>query len=357
MYWPISFQTTISSQEHLCRPMRDLIDAPGLAAFANNENSTFTVRSADDAELVLDTVDTPHNTREDWERFSLLLRGPANNPVESGIHRVDHPRLDAFDMNLRPVQTMDPDPETMHYQASFNRHVPDREPSRPYTEPKEKNTSRRGFFGTLAAALGGAGLVGSLFGSGTARAESGEERLGPTSNHYIGEIITAGFNYAPPGWALCDGQLLPIQQNQALFTLLQTQFGGDGLTSVGLPDLRGRVPIHQGQGDGLSRRRMGDAGGQEKVTLDSDQIPSHSHDSSLPVSTDEADATTPDGNTLGVQPNSRGTVPLYNDTGNRDGSIAVDSSPVGGGRSHNNMPPFQTVNYLIALSGVYPPRN
>lgn len=337
--------------------MRDLIDAPDLNAFASNEGSTFTVHTAADAELVLDEVDTRRNTRDDWERFSLHLRGPADDPVESGIHRIDHPRLDAFDMNLRPVQTMDPDPETMHYQATFNRHVPDREPSRPYSESAEANPSRRGFFGKLAAALGGAGLVGSLFGGDTARAESREARLGPTGNHYFGEIITVGFNYTPRGWAFCDGQLLPIAQNSALFALLGTDYGGDGRTTVGLPDLRGRVPIHSGQGDGLSPRSMGDEGGQEQVALDSDHIPSHSHNPSLSVSTDDADATAPDGNTLGVQPSSRGTVPLYNDTGNRDGSISVDSSPVGGGRSHDNMPPFQTVNYIIALEGNFPPRN
>jgi len=336
--------------------MRDLIEAPDLTAFADNEGSTFTVRSAAGAELVLDEVDTRRNTRDDWERFSLLFRGPTEERFDSGIHRVDHPRLDTFDMDLRPVQTMNPDPDTTHYQATFTRHVPDREPGRPPVESAEADTSRRGFFGKLAAALGGAGLVGSLFGRETAQAESREARLGPTNNHYIGEIITVGFDYAPQGWALCDGQLLPISQNSALFALLGTQYGGDGRTTVGVPDLRGRVPIHRGGGDGLTFRRMGDTGGQEQVALGSDHIPSHSHGPSLPVSTDEADATAPDGNTLGVQPNARGTVPLYNDAGNRDGSIAVNSSSVGGGRSHDNMPPFQTVNYIIALQGVFPTR-
>ncbi len=336
--------------------MRDLVDAPCLSAFADSEGSTFTLRTADDAELVLDEVDTRRNTRDDWERFSLLLRGPSDEHVESGIHRVDHPRLDAFDMNLRPVQTMDPDPETMHYEATFTRHVPDRKPSRPHAGSAEANTSRRGFFGKLAAAIGGAGLVGSLSGSDTARAGSREAGLGPPDNHYIGEIITVGFNYAPRGWALCDGQLLPISQYNALFSLLGTAYGGDGQTDFGLPDLRGRVPINQGEGDGLTRRGMGDEGGHEQVTLDSAHIPSHSHSPSLPVSTDEAGATAPDGNALGVQPSSRGTVPFYNDAGNRDGSMSVDSSTVGGGTAHDNMPPFQTVNYIIALQGLYPTR-
>jgi len=333
--------------------MRDLIEAPDLTAFTDNGGSTFTVRSAAGAELVLDEVDTRRNTRDDWERFSLLFRGPTEERVDGGIHRVDHPRLDVFDMNLRPVQTMDPDPDTTHYQATFNRHVPNREPSRPTAEA---DTSRRGFFGKLVAALGGAGLVGGLFGGDTARAESRTARLGPTDNHYIGEIITAGFERVPPNWAPCDGRLLQITQNQTLYALLGIDYGGDGQNTFGLPDLRGRVPINQGQGDGLSPRRMGDTGGQEQVALGSDHIPSHSHGPSLPVSTDEADATAPDGNTLGVQPNARGTVPLYNDAGNRDGSIPVNSSSVGGGRSHDNMPPFQTVNYIIALQGVFPPR-
>lgn len=336
--------------------MRDLIDAPDLAAFADTEGSAFTVRSAAGAELVLDEVDTRRNTRDDWERFTLLFRGPTEKRFESGIHRVDHPRLDAFDMDLRPVQTMNPDPDVMHYQATFNRHVPDREPHRSF---READTSRRGFFGKLAAAVGGAGLFGSLFGSETARAESRGAMAGDTMgvDPFVGEIILFGGNFAIRDYAECNGQLLNIAQNQALFSLLGSIYGGDGRSTFGLPDLRGRVPLHRGQSSGTSLRRLGDTGGQEQVTLGTGQIPSHNHGSSLPVSTDEADATTPGGNTLGVQPNSRGTVPVYDGSGGTGGSMTVDSNDVGSGAAHDNMPPFAVVSYQIALVGTFPSRN
>ena len=338
--------------------MRDLIDAPDLAAFAGNEGSTFTVRSAEDAELVLDDVDTRRNPHEDWERFTLCLRGPAREQVESGLHRIDHPRLDAFDMTLNPVQTLDPDPDVMHYQATFNRHVPDRAPHRPYAEEK---TSRRGFFGTLAAAMGGAGLLGTLFGASSAQADPSRDATGlpESGSAYLGEIMAAAFTYAPQDWANCDGQVLPIAQNNALFSLLGTTYGGDGRTTFAIPDLRGRVPIHRGQSSNTSVRTLGETGGTEQVTLSTDQIPSHDHSPILPVSTAEGDATTPEGNTLGAQPDARGTVPIYDGSGGTGGSMTVDSNTVGGSRAHNNMPPFQTIRYCICVGGnfIYPPRS
>lgn len=338
--------------------MRDLIDAPRLNAFADNEGSTFTVRSADDVELVLNEVDTRFNIREDWERFTLLFRGPAEEQFEGGIHRINHARFDAFDMDLRPVQTMDPDPDTMHYQATFNRHVPDRDPSRPFAGPGDEKTSRRGFFGKLAAAAGGAGLLGALFGSKSAKADTRSRTAGlPTSDSvYIGEIMATGFDYAPQQYAVCRGQLINIAQNNALFALLGTRYGGDGQTTFGLPDLQGRVPVGWGNGSGRIARAMGDSGGTEQVTLSTGQIPSHDHSPELPVSTAEGDATTPDGNTLGAQPSARGTVPVYDSSGGTGGSMAVNSDAKGGNGPHDNMPPFQVVNYCIALQGIFPAR-
>ena len=136
--------------------MRDLIDAPDLDAFADNDGSTFTVRSADDAELVLDEVDTQRNTHDDWERFTLLFHGPSDQRVDGGIHRLDHSRLGAFDTDLRPTHVLAPDSDARYYQSTFTRHVPNREPNRPYHGPTE---SRRGFFGRVAAALGGIGIL------------------------------------------------------------------------------------------------------------------------------------------------------------------------------------------------------
>jgi microcystin-dependent protein len=331
--------------------MRDLIDAPRLNAFADNEGSTFTVRSAEDADLVLDEVDTSHNHQDDWEQCTLIFRGPAEERVESGIHRLDHPRLDAFDVDLRPVQVLDPDPDGMQYQTSITRHVPDREPQRPYRGPKQ---SRRGFFGKVAAALGGAGLLGGLMQAETAKAESTPTGAMSTSP-FIGQMMMVPYIFAPQNWAFCNGQTLPISSNTALFSLLGTQFGGDGQSNFKLPDLRGRVPMHAGNGPGLSPRRVGDTGGSEEVALSQDQMPNHNHGPSLPVSTSEADATTPDGNALGAQPSSRGTVPVYS-SGTTDGSMSVESTNAGGAQAHPNMPPFVAVHVVISLQGVYPTR-
>jgi len=334
--------------------MRDLVDAPDLNAFASNEGSTFTVHTAADAELVLNEVDTIHNTHNDWEQYTLIFKGPSDDQVESGLHRVDHPRLDAFDMNLQPVQTMDPDPETMHYQASFNRHVPDREPSRPNAEA---TSSRRGFLGKLAAALGAGGLFGGVAGASDSQASTNATA---GSDPFIGGMSLVPYTFAPRGWAFCNGELLAISQYNALFSLIGSNYGGDGRTTFGLPNLEGRMPIHAGQGPGGNAYRLGDSGGTSAVSLSESEIPPHDHSLNvrLPVSSSEADATTPAGNALGAQPSSRGTVPVYS-TGSADSdmSAAGDVGSTGGGRSHTNMPPYTVVHFIIALQGIYPSRN
>lgn len=148
---------------------------------------------------------------------------------------------------------------------------------------------------------------------------------------FVGEIRMVGFDFAPQGWALCDGQLLPISQHSVLFSLLGTKYGGDGQTTFGLPDLRGRVPMHVGQGPGLSPRQLGQAGGQETVTLTGPEVPIHTH---------PAEA----GPTI-----ERYTI----ESELREPPKAIQSL---GGQPHENMPPFQCVNFIIALQGIYPPR-
>ncbi|MEO0558929.1 MAG: tail fiber protein [Bacteroidota bacterium] len=146
-----------------------------------------------------------------------------------------------------------------------------------------------------------------------------------------------GFNFAPRGWALCDGTLLPINQYQALFSLLGTIYGGDGRTTFALPDLRGRMPMHVGTGPGLSPRSQGQRSGSETETLTTGQVPAHSH----PVSQ--------------VQVRGTGSETVGLATGGDQGTSATATS--GGGQSHNNMPPFLVVNFVIALQGLFPSRS
>jgi microcystin-dependent protein len=182
------------------------------------------------------------------------------------------------------------------------------------------------------------------------------------SDPFIAEIVMFGGNFAPRGWALCDGQLLQISQNTALFSLLGTTYGGDGRTTFQLPDLRGRFPMHPGSGAGLTTRRLGEKGGTETVTLNTNQIPAHGHtgDGTVKVSGDAANTNNPTGNALALAeaysdqpfPTSPAT-PLKL----RANSVEVTTADTGGGQSHNNMPPYQCVNFIIALQGIFPSRN
>ncbi|YCM46714.1 tail fiber protein [Verrucomicrobiaceae bacterium 227] len=177
------------------------------------------------------------------------------------------------------------------------------------------------------------------------------------STPFIGEIKIFAGNFAPRGWALCDGQLLAISTNDALFSLLGTIYGGDGRTTFGLPDMRGRVPVHQGSGPGLTDRRIGVRGGQEQVTLTSTQMPAHDHGGRLQAV--DKDATTANaagamlaksvGNSIYHTGVGRGSKPNVMNTS------AIQS--VGGSQSHNNIAPVQCVNFIIALVGIYPSRN
>lgn len=170
------------------------------------------------------------------------------------------------------------------------------------------------------------------------------------SEPFVGEIRMFAGNFAPRGWALCDGQLLAVSQNDALFSLLGTIYGGDGRTTFGLPDMRGRIPNHAGTGPGLSPRRLGEKSGAENVTLSVNELPSHNHD--LLGTGDTADASTPAGNV----PASSTTITRFT-TANADNNLASSSmSNVGGSRDHTNLMPYLCVNFIIALVGIYPSR-
>ncbi len=169
---------------------------------------------------------------------------------------------------------------------------------------------------------------------------------------FIGEIIMFGGNFAPRGWALCDGTLLSISQNQALFSILGTTYGGDGRTTFALPDLRGRVSIHPGSGPGLTTRRLGEKGGSETNTLTTAQLPSHNHGVAVDVSGTNGEEAGANGNVLASLTNA------YNEDATSGQTLGgVKESNVGGGQSVNNMEPFLCVNYIIALQGTYPSRN
>lgn len=167
---------------------------------------------------------------------------------------------------------------------------------------------------------------------------------------FIGEIMLFGGNFAPRGWALCDGQLLQISSNQALFSLLGTIYGGDGRTTFALPDLRGRAPLHMGTGPGLSPRAIGNKAGEETVTLNVTQIPSHTH--ALTASTDEATSEAPAGEVLADT-----NVALYSAASPDTAMNVAAIGNTGGSQAHPNMMSYQVVNYCIALQGVFPSRN
>lgn len=176
------------------------------------------------------------------------------------------------------------------------------------------------------------------------------------SQPFVGEIRMFTGNFPPKGWAFCNGQLLSISQNTALFSLLGTYYGGDGKSTFALPNLQDSLPMHQGQGPGLSLRDLGEVGGESAVTLLTTELPSHNHS----LSATDAAATTanPLGAYMGKATSGRSVVDGYAPSG--AGQVAMGSQSVdytGGNQAHNNMPPVLALSFIIALQGVYPARN
>jgi microcystin-dependent protein len=170
---------------------------------------------------------------------------------------------------------------------------------------------------------------------------------------FVAEIRIFPFNFAPKGWAWCDGQLMPLSQNTALFSLLGTTYGGNGKSNFALPDLQGRAPMHPGQGPGLSLHDLGETGGSETVTLLESEIPSHSH---AMRAADEASTTNTPGGALVGRPFGRGNN-VFNASANNLVTMAPESlAPAGGDQPHNNLQPYLTFYFCIALQGVFPPR-
>jgi microcystin-dependent protein len=178
------------------------------------------------------------------------------------------------------------------------------------------------------------------------------------SEPYVGEIRMAGFNFAPVGWALCNGQLLSISQNPVLFTLVGTTYGGDGQVTFGLPNLQGRIPINQGQGAGLSPYAIGQSGGSETVALTAAQLPQHGH--SLQANTDAAVSANPTANYLArasIPSMPSAGVPVYAAASPAAAMNAGAIANSGASQPHDNMMPFQCVNFIISLFGIFPTQN
>jgi microcystin-dependent protein len=171
---------------------------------------------------------------------------------------------------------------------------------------------------------------------------------------FVAEIRIFPFNFAPKGWAWCDGQLLPLSQNTALFSLLGTTYGGNGKSNFALPDLQGRAPMHPGQGPGLSLHDLGETGGSETVTLLESEIPAHTH--TIRVSNQQGDVQEPTPAMSIARPN--GASPFIPPAGATLTNMALQSlAPAGGDQPHNNMMPYLTSYFCIALQGVFPPRS
>jgi microcystin-dependent protein len=175
------------------------------------------------------------------------------------------------------------------------------------------------------------------------------------TDQFVGEIRIFGGNFAPTGWAFCDGQLLPISQNTALFSLLGTQYGGNGTSTFALPNLQGAAPLMAGQGNGLTARHIGETGGEETVALTVAAIPAHAH---APVGSSGAGTTVnPTNDTWGVASITRGQKLYAPGAGAGPLMSPQTFGTSGGSQPHNNLPPFLTLTFIIALLGIFPPRS
>lgn len=171
---------------------------------------------------------------------------------------------------------------------------------------------------------------------------------------FVGQIMMVGFGFPPRGWAFCDGQLMAISQNDALFSLLGTTFGGDGRTTFGLPDFRSRTPVHVGQGPGLSHYWWGQKGGSENITITSSSMPSHTHTPACVAANGNQISPV---NHVWAADNGGNAIIYSNQQPNMPMSPKAVSGIAGGGQSHTNVQPFLSIYFCIALFGVYPPRS
>lgn len=213
-------------------------------------------------------------------------------------------------------------------------------------QSEEKNSTRRGFLSKLAMSLAGISFLAPFIKGEESKQHGVTKTMG--DGDYIGEIMMVAFDYAPMNYLPCDGRTLNIASYNALYALIGTRFGGNGTTTFNLPDLRGRIAVGMGQGTGLTNRIIGAVGGAETHLLSANEMPVHTH--SLPVNTGVGNTDIPNGTFLAR--NSEG-VKQYSNTPSTSYGIL---SNAGNGQSHNNMPPFVTMNFVICYNGIYPTR-
>jgi microcystin-dependent protein len=176
------------------------------------------------------------------------------------------------------------------------------------------------------------------------------------SSPFVAEIRIFAGNFAPRGWAFCNGQVMPISQNTALFSLLGTTYGGDGKSTFALPNLQGMAPLQQGQGPGLSLRDLGETGGEQMVTLTDATMPSHRH--TVNALDGNGDQSNPANTIWGKAATGRQGVNIYTQNlSNNVGLNPLAFAAAGGSQPHNNMPPYLALSFIIALQGIYPPRS
>jgi len=171
---------------------------------------------------------------------------------------------------------------------------------------------------------------------------------------FVGQILAVGFNFAPVGWLLCNGQTLPIAQYQVLFQLIGTTYGGDGVNTFALPNLSGRVPVNQGQGPGLSPYVLGQIAGSDSVTLIANQVGAHSH--SLWASAQAGSTATP-GTTVALAQNAQPLVDIYSAAAPNTTMAGSSIGNAGGSQPHENRQPLLAINYIIAFEGIFPSQN
>lgn len=176
------------------------------------------------------------------------------------------------------------------------------------------------------------------------------------SEPFFAEIRIFAGNFAPRSWAFCDGQLLPIAQNTALFSVIGTTYGGDGRTTTALPDLQGRAPMHPGRGPGLTSRRLGEKLGTDRVSLNELQIPSHTH--ALRGDSSSAKTDTPNNEAALARPRGASGTAFHSNASENLAEMSYETvATTGGGQAHANLQPYLALNFIIALLGIYPSRS